>query len=116
MSGLSILRRCGGQAAVELVVLLPLILIGAATCLQLMLAAHAGWSASAAARAAARAHAVGGEELRAARRALPDSLERHLEVEDSDSGGVVVRVRIPTVVPGLPLGALTARARFAEQR
>lgn len=105
-----------GQAAVEVVALLPLLVAGLAGSWQVVLAAHAGWSASAAARAAARAHAVGGEELAAARAALPPSLDRRVHVRLPDGGGVAVDVEIPTILPGLDLGSLTARASFADQR
>lgn len=109
--------RAGGQAAVEMVALLPLILIGLAGCWQAVLAAHTGWSASAAARAAARAHAVGAGELAAARAALPASLDGRVAVDADEGGeGVTVRIEIPAVVPGLHLGSLTARAAFASQR
>lgn len=108
-------RRQTGQAAVEMAVLLPVLALVLAGAWQCVLAAHAHWSAAAAARAAARAHAVGGRELAAARRALPASLDRRVAVQDS-AGGVVVRLRIPSILPGLHLGTLTARATFAEQR
>ncbi len=106
----------GGQAAVEFVALLPLILVGLAGCWQAVLAAHTAWSASAAARAAARAHAVGGAELAAARAALPASLDHRVSVRSGDGKSITVRVTIPAVVPGLHLGALTAHASFASQR
>jgi hypothetical protein len=108
-------RSSHGQAAVELVTLLPLLLVVLAGATQVVLAGHAQWAASAAARAAARAHAIGAEELPAARRALPESLDDRVEVEDVDDG-VAVHLRIPTVVPGLRLGTLTARASFASQQ
>jgi TadE-like protein len=103
---------------VEFAVLLPLLAVLLLGSWQVVLAAHAQWSASAAARAAARAHAVGGAELAAARRALPDSLDGRVSVDDDDGddGGVAVHLRIPAVLPGLHLGTLTARATFAEQR
>jgi len=110
-------RGAHGQAGVEFVALLPLMLIGFAGCWQAVLAAHTGWSASAAARAAARAHAVGAGELAAARAALPDSLDHRVAVEAEDGKSrVTVRIEIPAVVPGLHLGTLSARAAFASQR
>ena len=108
-------RTTRGQAAVELVVLAPLLAVLVAGAWQVVLAAHTQWSASAAARAAARAAAIGGGQLAAARRALPDSLDHRVAVEP-DGDGVAVRLRIPSVVPGLHLGTLTARASFAPQR
>lgn len=108
--------RDEGQATVELAVLLPVLAVVLLGAWQCVLAAQAHWSAGAAARAAARAHAVGTPELAAARRALPESLDRGVSVDAGDPDGVAVRLRIPTVVPGLELGTLTARASFAAQR
>ncbi len=108
-------RGDAGQAAVELVALLPLVAVLLAGAWQLVLAGHTAWSAHAAARAAARAHAVDGDERRAARRVLPASLERRLAVREDGDDRVVVRLRIPTVLPGLSLGTLSAGAAFAPQ-
>src|SRR5688572_8171086 len=76
-------RRAGGeagQATVELVALLPLLVVVLAGAWQAVLAGQAAWAAGAAARAAARAHAVGTDPTRAARTHLPGSLERGLRV------------------------------------
>ena len=106
-----------GQATVELVALLPLIAVGLLGCWQLVLVAHTAWSAHAAARSAARAHAVGADELAAARASLPASLDRRVRVGEADGAGrVPVTLRIPVVLPGVRLGALTASAGFAPQR
>src|SRR3954447_22960963 len=106
-----------GQASVELVALLPLLVAGLLACWQVVLVAHTLWSAHAAARAAARADAVGGDRLAAARAALPPSLDGGVKVQAAGGDGrVPVAVRIPSVVPGLRLGTLTARAGFASQR
>lgn len=88
-------RDCGGQASAEMVAVLPLVVLVAAIVWQLALAGHAAWMSAHAARAAARAEAVGGDGEAAARSALPDSLERGLRVEGAAGGGVRVRVRIP---------------------
>src|SRR4051812_21205726 len=109
-------RSDRGQATVEFAALLPLIAVGLLACWQLVLVGHAAWSAHAAARAAARAHAVGGDELRAARASLPGALGERVRVgEAGDDGRVPVRVRVPSVLPGVRLGELTARAGFAPQ-
>lgn len=107
-------RRQSGQAAVELVTLLPVILALLAVATQLVLAGHAWWAAANAARAAARAHAIGAPELAAARASLPGSLDRRVRVEDSGRG-VVVRLRLPAILPGLDIGTLTTHATFAQQ-
>jgi hypothetical protein len=111
-------RRGGGQAGqatVELVALLPLLVVVVAGAWQAALAGHAAWAATAAARAAARANAVGSDPARAARTHLPGSLERGLRVTTGSGGDVEVRVRIPSL-PGLPSpGHASAGARFEPQ-
>jgi TadE-like protein len=104
----------GGQAAVELVALLPLLALLLAACWQVVLVGQTAWSASAAARGAARAAAVGSDPEVAARRSLPGGLERHLHVRRDDDG-VAVRLRIPSLVPAVSLGSLTAHGRFEAQ-
>jgi len=109
-------RRTEGQAAAELVALLPLAALLLAGAWQLAVAGHATWAADAAARAAARAAAVGEDARAAARRALPGRLGRGVRVRDRDEGTVEVTVRIPPVL-GLPvLGDTTATAHFRPQR
>ena len=63
------LRRADGQAAAELVALLPLAALLLAGAWQLVVAGHAAWAADAAARAAARAAAVGADAARGGARA-----------------------------------------------
>src|SRR3954452_13083089 len=110
----TITRGERGQATVELAALLPLIAIGLLACWQLVLVGHAAWAAHAAARAAARAHAVGSDELRAARASLPAALDGRVRVGEPDADDrLPVHVRVPSVLPGVRLGALTARAGFA---
>jgi pilus assembly protein CpaE len=107
--------RASGQASVELIALLPCALAVLAALWQLVLAGHAVWAASAAARAAARAHAVGADPRRAALDHLPRSLESGLRVRTMTAGEVRVEVRIPSL-PGLPsLGHTRATAGFAPQ-
>ena len=82
---------------------------------QLALAGHAAWAASTAARAAARADAIGTDPRRAAIDHLPRSLEAGLRVRTMTAGEVRVEVRIPNL-PGLPsLGDTHATSRFAPQ-
>jgi hypothetical protein len=87
-----------GQASVELVGALPLVLLAAAVAWQLVLAGQALWLCAQAARVAARAEAVGRDPSAAARSALPKRLERGLVVRHRRGGGVEVRLRVPLVL------------------
>ena len=87
-----------GQASVELVAAVPLVLAIGAIAWQLALAGHTAWMAAHAARAAARADAVGRDPGAAARSALPEGLRRGLAVERRRGGGIGVRVRVPVVL------------------
>ena len=50
-------------------------------------------------------------------RPSPSSLDRRVQVGEADRDGrVPVTLRIPVVLPGVRLGALTASAGFAPQR
>ena len=109
------MRRTEGQAAAELVALLPLAALLLAGAWQLVVAGHAAWAAGSAARAAARASAVGADPRAAAREQLSGRLRRGLRVRDRGSGTVEVTLRVPPVL-GLPvLGHTTATAHFRPQ-
>lgn len=103
-----------GQASVELVALLPLMAVLAVLLWQGVVAGQAVWLAGSAARAAARANAVGADEGAAARRVLPARLERGLVVRRSD-GGVRVAIRVPAIVGSGRLTTVSAQARLQEQ-
>ena len=92
------IRSSAGQASVEMVAVLPLVLLVGAVCWQFALAGHAAWLSAHAARAGARADAVGADVGAAARSALPESLERGLKVERISSGGVRVEVQVPLLL------------------
>jgi hypothetical protein len=110
------LRDAGGQASVELVVLLPVLAVVLALAWQGVLAAQALWAVNVAARAAARAAAVAAPPVAAARAHLPADLERGLRVRAGGAAGEVrVTVTIPTVVRGIDLGTVSATGRFAPQ-
>jgi hypothetical protein len=83
---------------VELLGTVPAVLLVAALVWQLALAGQAAWLCANAARAAARAEAVGRSGGAAARSALPRSLERGLVVEDTAGGAVRVRLRVPLLM------------------
>ena len=99
-SGATIRRSEVGQASVELVATLPALLLVSAFVWQCALAGHTAWMAAHAARAAARAEAVGRDPRAAARSALPNGLERGLEVEPGPGGAVRVRVQVPLLLHG----------------
>jgi hypothetical protein len=104
-----------GQAAVELVAVLPIVALLALLLWQLALAGQAAWLAGAAARAAARAQAVGGSTTAAARGVLPSNLEPGLRVRAERNGAVRVTIAIPRVVGGGRLATIESRARFQPQ-
>src|SRR3954469_14678231 len=70
----------GGQAAVELVAVLPVVLVVLAPLWQLAVFAHPACIAFSAAASAARAEAIGLSPGRAARAPLPARLERGLRL------------------------------------
>jgi hypothetical protein len=108
-------RSSSGQATVEFVALLPVVLLIVAACWQALLAGQAVWEARVAARAAARAHAFGAAPAGAARSHLRPALERGLRVRAQAGGDVRVSVRIPSVVPSLRLGRVSATSHFRPQ-
>ena len=78
--------------------MVPAVILAALIGWQLVLAGHTLWLCAGAARAAARADVVGLSPGRAARSALPKSLERGLSVERSEGGSVRVEVRLPILL------------------
>jgi hypothetical protein len=109
-------RAESGQASVELVALIPVLIAVCFALWQGLVAAQAAWLVGAAARAAARAQAVGGDALAAAGAQLPGSLRHGLRVTRQRDGGVDVSVRIPLVATGRSLGTVSARAQMDSQR
>jgi hypothetical protein len=104
-----------GQASVELVVLLPVILVVLAVGFQAVLAGQAIWEARVAARAAARANSLGADAAAAARAHLPAGLEHGLRVDARAGGDVQVSVRVPTLIPSIRLGRVSATSHFRPQ-
>jgi hypothetical protein len=104
-----------GQASAEFVALLPLMVLVLAGAWQFVLAGDALWHARVAARAAARAQAVGADPRAAARAHLPSRLERALRVSTADNGDVRVSIRIPAALGALDLGRVSATAHFERQ-
>jgi pilus assembly protein CpaE len=97
----------GGQASVELIAAIPALALITLLVAQLVLAGYALWSAGVAARAGARAAYVGGDAKRAAQGSLPPALRNGASV--SERHGVRVRVRAPSLLPGLPGVPVSAR-------
>lgn len=97
-----------GQASVELIAVLPLLLAAVLLCLHVVLAGHALWSSALAARAGARAELVGRDGGAAARRALPSAFRRSAQVEVGER--VRVRVASPAFFRGLPAFPVAAGA------
>lgn len=97
-----------GTASVELVAVVPFLLLALLVAAQIALAGQALWSAGVAARAGARAAAVGGDASAAARSALPPSMRDGAKVDDED--GVAVRVEVPRLIPALPELRVGARS------
>ncbi len=91
-------RSESGQASVEAVAVVPALILAALIGWQLVLVGQTLWLCAAAARTAARADLVGLSPARAARSALPSSLERGLSVERADGGAVRVELRLPVLL------------------
>jgi hypothetical protein len=104
-----------GQVSVEFVVLLPVIAAVLAVGYQAVLAGQAVWEVRVAARAAARAHSFGADPATAARSHLRPGLEPGLQVRAADDGDVRVSVRVPTVLPAVHLGRVSATSHFRPQ-
>jgi Flp pilus assembly pilin Flp len=108
-------QRESGQAAVEFVVLLPLVAVVLAVVFQALVAAQATWQVRVAARAAARAHSFGADPAAAARAHLPARLEHGLLVNEPADGDVRVSIRIPAVLPDVRVGRVAATSHFQPQ-
>ena len=91
-------RPESGQASVETVAMVPLVLLAAAIAWQVILTGHTLWLCANAARAAARADLVGESPGGAARSALPRSLERDLSVTRLSGDRIRVRIRMPILL------------------
>ncbi|HEY9369550.1 TadE/TadG family type IV pilus assembly protein [Streptomyces sp.] len=105
-------RRDRGQAGLELVSWTPLLLLVGLLVIQLGLGVFAAQQAGTAARAAARAQTDQRSDVwyeRAARESLSDFLERDNGARITKSGWgeevtVTVKVKVPSVVPGIDFG------------
>lgn len=91
-----------GQATVELLSTLPLLLIAALLVWQMLLVGSVMTSASNAARTGSRAASLSGDGESAARNALRPSFRRGSDVT-VEGNSVRVRVAVPLIVPGVHL-------------
>ena len=102
--------REDGQAAVETVAVLPWVAAVLLVAWQLVILGDVRASAAVAARAAARAVAVGDDARAAARNRLPRRLREGLRVREGEGGAVAVSVRVPALAGLLELGRVEAEA------
>lgn len=94
------IRSSSGQAQLELIAGLPLLILAALIALQLLAVGYSQSLADGAAEAGAIAAADGRDELEAARGGLPGWAEDRVEVE-ADRGEVSVRLEPPALLPGM---------------
>jgi hypothetical protein len=99
-----------GQAGVETLIALPVLLLVALVGAQAVVWAVGALLAGSAASAGARAVARGDPAVPAVRAELPEPLRRLTHVVAA-RGVVRVVVRVPSLVPGLPTFEVSARAR-----
>lgn len=100
-------RRERGSVTLELLSLLPLVLLLTLTVFQVVVTAATATAAQNAARSASRTAAMGGgNPVAAARSSLPSWLRPGAQITVSGTSSKV-RVRVPLVVPGLSVGAIT---------
>jgi hypothetical protein len=104
-----------GQASVEFVAAIPLIVLFVAVAWQGAIAGQAVWLAGSAARKAARAHAVEGDALRAARSVLAGEMREGARVTTESDGTVRVAVPVPLIIGGGRIWTVNAKAHFEPQ-
>jgi hypothetical protein len=101
-----------GQATVETVAAIPLLLLAGAVALQLLATGYASSTADAAAEAGALALAAGRPAARAVRRALPGWAEERAKVS-VNGGRVSVRLLPPSLSPALAEALAVTSSAFA---
>ena len=113
-------RTDGGQASVETVALLPVYCAVAVLMAQGAVAGYAAWAAQGAARVAARAQALDQDPDDAVREELPAMLSRAATVRAEEADGddpahVRVRLRVPSMIPGVSVGTVDGEAHLPSQ-
>lgn len=103
-----------GQASVSLIAVVPGLIVAALAAVQFALAGHAVFSASHAARAAARASYTGADPAAAARLALPESF-RSSALVSTREGRAEVEVEAPRALPFLPPIPVSASAELGPE-
>jgi hypothetical protein len=98
-----VLRRQEGQATVEFLGALPLLVIAALLVWQLVLFGTVMTSAQNAARTGSRAASLHSDGEKAAMNALRPSFRDDAKVTQTPDGRVQVKVKVPLLVPGIPL-------------
>lgn len=96
---MAVTRREEGQAAVELVAVLPALCLVLLVALQLAVVGYGLWTSANAARAGARAAYVGGQAREAARSAVPVALRGGSRVQEGQRG-LRVSLAVPSLLPG----------------
>ncbi|MEN0013233.1 MAG: hypothetical protein AAGC46_07705 [Solirubrobacteraceae bacterium] len=104
----------------ETVALLPAFVLVALAMGQAAVAGYAAWSAAGSARVGARAEALGHDPVPAVVKELPAMLGRGARVvaasaDGANAGRVTVRLRVPSLLPGLRFGTVTGRAQLPGQ-
>jgi hypothetical protein len=90
-----------GQAQVELLAGIPVLLLAGLVAAQLLCFGYVQMLADGAAEAAAIAAADGRDPLVAAREALPGWARDGVELDDDGEGGFSLEAVVPAIVPGL---------------
>ncbi len=104
-----------GQASVELLAAIPLVVLLGLAVWQSALAGLTAERAARAARVTSRAVAVGEQPRQAIRKVLPQRLARDARIKLSGNK-VTISLAVPSVLPSVHLGSVTASASFPVQQ
>ena len=107
-------KRDSGQATVEFVALIPVLLMLGWSVWQAALAGLTAEKAARTAHEAARAQAIGGAPAKSADRLLRKRFAQSAKITRTGTK-VTVKLEVPSVIPGLHLGTVSATAAFPRQ-